>query len=67
MKFKHKCKRCGYVWEGFKEFPKQCVYCKSYKWDVDKPDYVENTPSQEVKQDKQNKKIEIGEFLRKHS
>ncbi len=34
----NKCKRCGYRWIGNKAKPKQCPFCKSYKWDIDKPE-----------------------------
>jgi hypothetical protein len=28
------CKRCGFRWPAIKDSPKQCPYCKSYKWNV---------------------------------
>jgi predicted Zn-ribbon and HTH transcriptional regulator len=27
------CQRCGHEWDSKKERPKECVFCKSYKWD----------------------------------
>ena len=31
---KWECLRCGYEWGSKAYKPKQCVYCKSYKWQV---------------------------------
>ena len=29
---KHKCKQCGYKWDGRKNHPKSCPRCKRYDW-----------------------------------
>lgn len=28
------CERCGYEWQPNTKLPKQCPYCKSYKWQI---------------------------------
>lgn len=37
-KTKHECLRCGYKWESKNPNPKSCVFCKSYKWNIPKPE-----------------------------
>ena len=33
----NKCKRCGYTWAPRKKTPvRQCPYCKSPKWNVER-------------------------------
>ena len=32
VRYKHKCKECGYEWLGRLENPKSCPECKSRKW-----------------------------------
>jgi predicted Zn-ribbon and HTH transcriptional regulator len=33
--FKHKCKRCNFVWRSEKKHPVSCKKCKNINWDKD--------------------------------
>jgi predicted Zn-ribbon and HTH transcriptional regulator len=40
------CKHCNYNWEqrvSRNKKPRQCPYCKSPKWDMDRPEATEKT------------------------
>lgn len=34
MRYSHTCLRCGNVWKGYTEIPKQCSKCRNSLWNV---------------------------------